>query len=89
MSLDGILQARPVRCAAVDHEYIHLATVGDDKQLRVWAVDSLDLLSERCATSSFPTPFTSDFKRQRAPEKADSDFIYALWRDDCRRGQIW
>ncbi|KAH9956133.1 hypothetical protein BGW80DRAFT_1565909 [Lactifluus volemus] len=47
VSLDGIRQGGPVRCAAVDHEYIHLATVGDDKQLKVWAIDSLDLLNER------------------------------------------
>ena len=47
--LDALLKAGPVRCAAVDFEYTHLATVGDDKQLRVWAVEKLQLLSERYA----------------------------------------
>ncbi|KAF8491637.1 WD40 repeat-like protein [Russula emetica] len=45
--LDALLKTGPVRCAAVDFEYTHLATVGDDKQLKVWAVESLQLLSER------------------------------------------
>ena len=47
--LDALLNAGPVRCAAVDFEYTHLATVGDDKRLRVWAVEKLQLLSERYA----------------------------------------
>jgi tRNA (guanine-N(7)-)-methyltransferase subunit TRM82 len=47
--LDALLKAGPVRCAAVDSEYAHLATAGDDKQLKVWAIDRLQLLSERCA----------------------------------------
>ncbi|KAF8493298.1 WD40-repeat-containing domain protein [Russula emetica] len=47
--LDALLKTGPVRCAAVDFEYTHLATVGDDKQLKVWAVESLQLLSERYA----------------------------------------
>jgi tRNA (guanine-N(7)-)-methyltransferase subunit TRM82 len=50
--LDAVLQAGPVRCAAADHEYIHLATTSDDKQLKVWAIDNLELLSERCASCS-------------------------------------
>lgn len=45
--LDALLKAGPIRCAAVDDEYTHLATVGDDKQLKVWAIDSLQILSER------------------------------------------
>lgn len=45
--LDGVLKAGPVRCAAVDSRYTHLATAGDDKLLKVWAIDTLQLLSER------------------------------------------
>ena len=45
--LDALLKAGPIRCATVDYEYTHLATVGDDKQLKVWAIDSLQVLSER------------------------------------------
>lgn len=47
--LDASLKAGPIRCATVDYEYTHLATVGDDKQLKVWAIDSLQVLSERYA----------------------------------------
>ncbi|KAH9070678.1 WD40 repeat-like protein [Lactarius deliciosus] len=45
--LDGVLKAGPVRCAAVDTRCAHLATAGDDKLLKVWAIDTLQLLSER------------------------------------------
>ncbi|KAI9444512.1 hypothetical protein H4582DRAFT_2070245 [Lactarius indigo] len=45
--LDEVLKAGPVRCAAVDSRHIHLATAGDDKQLKIWAIDTLQLLSER------------------------------------------
>ena len=50
--LDGVLNAGPVRCAAVDIRYTHLATAGDDKLLKVWAIDTLKLLSERWVTRS-------------------------------------
>ncbi|KAH9166877.1 WD40 repeat-like protein [Lactarius sanguifluus] len=45
--LDGVLKAGPVRCAAVDTRCAHLATAGDDKLLKVWAIDTPQLLSER------------------------------------------
>ncbi|KAH9989586.1 WD40-repeat-containing domain protein [Russula vinacea] len=45
--LDALQKTGPIRCAAVDIEYTNLVTVGDDKQLKVWAIDSLQLLSER------------------------------------------
>ena len=50
--LDGVINAGPVRCASVDSKYNHLATAGDDKLLKVWAIDTLQLLSERCVTCS-------------------------------------
>ncbi|KAI9453036.1 WD40 repeat-like protein [Lactarius psammicola] len=46
-NLDGVLKSGPVRCAAVDSRYSHLATAGDDKLLKIWAIDTLQLLSER------------------------------------------
>jgi tRNA (guanine-N(7)-)-methyltransferase subunit TRM82 len=55
--LDGLLKAGPVRCATVDAEYAHLATAGDDKRLKVWALDSLRLLSERCAATFLSLSF--------------------------------
>ena len=45
--LDGILKSGHVRCAAVDTSDIHLATSGDDKVLKVWNIDGLELLSLR------------------------------------------
>ena len=50
--LDEVLKAGPVRCAAVDSRYTHLATTGDDKLLKVWTIDTLQLLNERYATFS-------------------------------------
>jgi hypothetical protein len=58
--LDALLKAGPIRCAAVDFEYTHLATVGDDKQLKVWAVESLQLLSERYGPCRFRILSTHD-----------------------------
>ena len=55
--LDAVVKAGPVRCAAVDADYAHLATAGDDKQLKVWAIDSLQLLSERCAATFSSSSF--------------------------------
>ncbi|KAF8892124.1 WD40-repeat-containing domain protein [Infundibulicybe gibba] len=47
----AILASGPVRCAAVstegDDEQGHLATAGDDKQLKVWQLPALTLLSSR------------------------------------------
>ena len=43
------MKSGPIRCAAVDEAFVHLATTGDDKKLKVWAVDGLRLLSERYA----------------------------------------
>ncbi|KAH9967556.1 WD40-repeat-containing domain protein [Russula dissimulans] len=45
--LDSLTKAGPVRCAAIDSTYTHLATAGDDKLLKIWAIDGLQLLSER------------------------------------------
>ncbi len=51
-----------MRCAAVDPGYTHFATAGDDKQLKVWALDTLQLLSERCATCPPVRSFSIDLK---------------------------
>ncbi|KAI0306130.1 WD40-repeat-containing domain protein [Multifurca ochricompacta] len=45
--LEAVLKSGPVRCVAVNYNFTHLATAGDDKQLKVWAIDGLQLLSER------------------------------------------
>ena len=46
---EGILKSGPIRSAAVDSTRQHLATIADDKTLKVWDVDGLKLLSERFA----------------------------------------
>lgn len=89
--LDAVLKSGPVRCATVDSEYAHIATAGDDKQLKVWAIDSLQLLSERCAPISFPCSCLTNNTNhaQRTSEKTDTDRVHAFGSDDPRGGQVW
>jgi WD40 repeat protein len=42
-----LLKSGPIRCAAVSQDFRYLLTSGDDKLLKLWAVDGLKLLSER------------------------------------------
>lgn len=88
--MDVLLKAGPVRCAAVDAEYAHLVTAGDDKRLKVWALDSLQLLSERCATTSPPflPRHENDNDAQRNPQKTVADCAHAFGSYDPRRGQV-
>ncbi len=57
-----LLSSGPIRCATLDNEKIHLATVGDDKTLRVWSVGNGDLkvASERLVILS-PPPVCHSF----------------------------
>ena len=89
--LDAVLKSGPVRCATVDSEYAHIATAGDDKQLKVWAIDSLQLLSERCAPISFPCSCLTNNTNhaQRTSEETDTDRVHAFGSDDPRGGQVW
>lgn len=43
----AILRSGPVRCAAVDATFTHLVTAGDDKNMKIWLVEGLTLLSTR------------------------------------------
>ena len=52
-SATNLLNAGPVRFSAVDAEFKHLVTVGDDKKLKVWDLDGPKLRSQR-----FTLPFT-------------------------------
>ncbi|KAI0271064.1 WD40-repeat-containing domain protein [Russula aff. rugulosa BPL654] len=77
--LDALLKAGPIRCAAVDFEYTHLATVGDDKQLKVWAVESLQLLSEReIPKKPSQVLFTRSGRTIVVADKFGDVFIYPL-----------
>ncbi|TFY60518.1 hypothetical protein EVJ58_g5100 [Rhodofomes roseus] len=44
---DALLKSGPIRCLAVDGSFSHLATVGDDKQLKTWQIVGLRLMSVR------------------------------------------
>ena len=69
--LDALQKTGPIRCAAVDFEYTNLVTVGDDKQLKVWAIDSLQLLSERYVPRRFSSSVHSRLTatRREIPKK--------------------
>lgn len=44
-----LLKSGPIRCAAVDRELKYLLTSGDDKILKLWSLENLKLINERCA----------------------------------------
>ncbi|VDB99931.1 unnamed protein product [Peniophora sp. CBMAI 1063] len=44
---EAILKSGPIRCATVDASQKHLITIGEDKRMKVWAIDGLKVLSER------------------------------------------
>jgi WD40 repeat protein len=47
---DALLKSGPIRCVAVDNEYKYLVVCGDDKILKVWEMEGLNLLSQRYVT---------------------------------------
>ena len=57
---EAVLKSGPIRCTALDITQKYLATSGDDKMLKLWDVDTLKLLSERCAASSMPLGHAND-----------------------------
>ena len=44
---EALVKSGPIRCVDVDSEYQHVAVSGEDKKLKVWLLDGLELLSER------------------------------------------
>ncbi len=48
----SILKSGPIRCAAVEPQMKYLLISGDDKILKLWAIDDLKLINERFVTSS-------------------------------------
>ncbi|KAI0060716.1 WD40 repeat-like protein [Artomyces pyxidatus] len=76
---ESVVKSGPVRCAAVDTAYQHLATAADDKHLKVWAVDGLQLLSTRELPKK-PTQiaFTRDGKTIVVADKFGDVFSYPL-----------
>ena len=47
-----LLKSGPIRFSAVDAEFEHLITVGEDKKLKVWELDGPKLRSQRFALAS-------------------------------------
>ncbi|KAK0467180.1 WD40 repeat-like protein [Desarmillaria tabescens] len=76
-----LLSSGTIRCAVLDNERIHLATVGDDKTLRVWSVGNGDLkvASERELPKK-PTnvAFTADGQTILVSDKFGDIFSYPL-----------
>lgn len=44
---DDVLKSGPVRCVAVSECEKYIATIGDDKMLKVWDAETLTVLSQR------------------------------------------
>ncbi|KAJ3543230.1 hypothetical protein NM688_g5882 [Phlebia brevispora] len=56
---DALLKSGPVRCVAVDTEFKHVVTSGEDKQLKVWELEGLKLVSESYPLHPDPVPPSS------------------------------
>lgn len=50
---DAIVKSGPIRCVDVDASFTHVVTSGEDKQLKVWRLEDLKLLSERCVVCTY------------------------------------
>ncbi|KAJ3798914.1 WD40 repeat-like protein, partial [Lentinula aff. detonsa] len=44
---ESLKKSGPIRCAVLDNSNTHLVTLADDKKLKVWKLDGLELLHER------------------------------------------
>ncbi|TFY70132.1 hypothetical protein EVG20_g2871 [Dentipellis fragilis] len=79
---DAVVKSGPIRCAAVDSSFAHLATAGDDKKLKVWKVDGLSLVNERELPKK-PTQvaFTRNGQTILASDKFGDVFSYPLIPD--------
>ncbi|KAF7309971.1 tRNA (guanine-N(7)-)-methyltransferase non-catalytic subunit TRM82 [Mycena indigotica] len=71
--------AGPIRAAAIDSDGRHLVTVGDDKQLKVWRLDGLELFNQR-ELPKRPTAlgFTKNGDAILAADKFGDIFSYPL-----------
>ncbi|TFK83764.1 WD40 repeat-like protein [Polyporus arcularius HHB13444] len=80
---DKLRKSGPVRCIAVDADGVHIATTGDDKNLKVWSLaDGLQLVSERELPKK-PTEvsFTRDGQTIVISDKFGDVFSYPLHPD--------
>ncbi|GJE90315.1 WD40 repeat-like protein [Phanerochaete sordida] len=79
---DALVKAGPVRAADVDREFRHVALSGEDKKLKVWRLNGLELLSERELPKK-PTDihFTRDGQTIAVSDKFGDIFNYPLHPD--------
>ncbi|KAJ3822982.1 WD40-repeat-containing domain protein [Lentinula raphanica] len=76
---ESLKRSGPIRCAVLDNSNTHLATLADDKKLKVWKLDGLELLHER-ELPKRPTSatFTADGQTIVAADKFGDVFSYSL-----------
>ncbi|KIM44673.1 hypothetical protein M413DRAFT_442627 [Hebeloma cylindrosporum] len=72
-----VLKSGPIRCAAVSQDFSYLLTSGEDKLLKLWAVDGLKLLSEReLPKKATNVAFTADAQTLLVSDKFGDIFSY-------------
>ncbi|KAG7094038.1 hypothetical protein E1B28_007659 [Marasmius oreades] len=76
---NSLSKSGPIRFIAVDHSWKHLLTLCDDKKLKVWKVEGLELLHER-ELPKRPTSasFTADGQTIVVADKFGDVFSYTL-----------
>ncbi|KAJ3863805.1 WD40 repeat-like protein [Lentinula novae-zelandiae] len=76
---ESLKKSGPIRCAVLDNSSTHLATLADDKKLKVWKLDGLELLHERDLPKR-PTSaaFTVDGQTIVVADKFGDVFNYPL-----------
>nr|GAT46439.1 WD40 repeat-like protein [Mycena chlorophos] len=76
---EGLAPSGPIRVAAVDRDAKHLITAADDKMLKLWRIDVLELVNER-ELPKRPTAlnFTQDGETIVVADKFGDVFSYPL-----------
>jgi WD40 repeat protein len=74
---DSLKKSGPIRFAKLDPSKTHLVTLADDKLLKLWKVDGLELLHERYDKPIRLVTFDSNFCfGQRTPKKTNKCSIH-------------
>ncbi|KAJ4473624.1 WD40-repeat-containing domain protein [Lentinula aciculospora] len=58
---ESLKKSGPIRCAVLDNSNTHLATLADDKKLKVWKLNGLELLHERLVLELPKRPTSAAF----------------------------
>lgn len=74
---EDVSKSGPIRCAAVDRSWRYVATSGEDKLLKIWEIEGLELLNER-ELPKRPTAiqFTADSQKILVSDKFGDVFSY-------------